>query len=146
MTTEQVLGLLRRKLDEVDLELSDWTDEELLLQLRDAAEELGVRSVAAFSTMTVITNVDDGELGFSPEPTTAEGHMLAYMAAAQLLRADYQSKVKRGAIGLSWRSGLEEASTINIEKAWKAAIADMETSLEELIIHSLGSRTGFRAQ
>lgn len=146
MTTEHVLGLLRRKLDETDLEVSDWTDEELLLQLRDAVEELGIRGIATFADMSVGTDIDADVYGFNPEPTTHEGHMLAYKAAAMLLKADYQSKVKRGALGMSWRSGLEESSTINQEKAWNGAIKDMERALEELIIHALTDNAGFRAQ
>lgn len=148
MDHTKILALLRRKISETDLETSDWTDEELLQAMGDAVEELGLRGVARFAAMTVDSDQTSGTYGITPEPTTEEGHILAYMTAAHMLSQDYSDKVKRGALAVSWRSGLEEASTISAEKAWRLVIADFADTLDQLIaIHRANAKSsGFRAQ
>lgn len=148
MDHTKILALLRRKINEADLEVSDWTDEELLLACTDAVEELGLRGVARFDALTVDSDQTSTTYGITPEPTTEEGHILGYMVAAHMLSQEYADKVKRGALAVSWRSGLEEASTISAEKAWRLVISDFAAKVDELIaIWRANNKTsGFRAQ
>lgn len=146
MTFDRVLELFRRKISETDLELSNLTDEELLEYIRDAAEELALRKVIGMDTLVVDPDQGSATYGITPEPTTEQGHMLALKATSLLLREQYIGKVNRGELGHSWKSGLEEESTIGAEKAWKEAIKYHEQSLEELLLIKRAPITGTRPQ
>lgn len=146
MTFDRVLTLFRRKISETDLEISNLTDEELLEYIRDAAEELALRKVAGMDGLTVDPDQGSSTYGITPEPTTEQGHMLALKAAILLLREVYIGKVNRGELGMSWKSGLEEESTIGSEKAWRDTVRNHEQSLEELLLIKRAPITGTRPQ
>lgn len=146
MTHEKTLKLLRMIINQTDLETSDWTDEELTAAMEFAAAELGMRRIARFSTITINSEIDSGAYGIVPELTVEEGVLLANKTAIAMLKQDYSDKLNRGAIGMSWRSGLEEASTISAEKAWQNAIVSLERNLLELIAIHLAPNAGFRSQ
>lgn len=140
MDRARLLGLLRRKIDETDLPTSDRTDEELLEYIKDAAEELGLRRVSGMTSFTIVSDAASAGYGISPNPTTEQGHMLATLAALELLRDEYRGKLNRGELGVNWKSGLESESTIAAEKAWREQFDDLESWLEHLIImHNSGS-------
>lgn len=146
MIYEEIIGLLRRKINETDLEISDLTDEELLLVLKDAAGELGARRLGVFNNdaITVITDQTDPNYGISPELSVPEGHILATKAALMILQGEYNDRISRGVLGISWRSGLEEMSTIAASGSWKIIISGLESRLEELILIHRSKTAGTR--
>jgi hypothetical protein len=143
MTTERVLALLRRKLAESNLAVSPYEDYELLSHMTDAQEELGLRKSAQGVELLVI---DPADGSITPEPTTEQGHVLALKTASNLLHQEYSGRVMRGELGVSWRSGLEEMSTISSEKAWRQAVQRLDETLEELLLIKNSPQTGTRPQ
>lgn len=146
MTSERLLKLLRRKINETDLPTSDRTDEELLDALMDAAEVLGLRMISGMSSFVVQSDATKANYGITPEPTTEQAHLLATEAALEILRNDYFGKLNRGEIGVNWKSGLEEESTIAAEKAWDKVLKDLESQLELLITFNKSGSHATRPQ
>lgn len=146
MDTTRLLGLLRRKLNETELSVSTYTDAELLEYVRDAVEVLALRKISGLSDLTVDPDPLSVSYGISPIPTTEEGHMLSLLAALEILRETYRGKLNRGEIGLNWKSGLEEESTISAEKAWRDVIRDFESQLDLLIIMNKSGSHATRPQ
>ena len=142
MDVTRVLQVTRRYLDQSDLLLSTYTDSELLEYIRDGQELMSVREFPTIAGLTV----DPTTLTITPEPSLDQGHVLALKAAVLALTDTYNGKLSRGELGLSWKSGLEEESTINSEKAWKQSISDLAKELEELIIIKRAPTTGTRPQ
>jgi len=147
MTTEGVLLVLRRLIDEVDESLSDYTDPELLAALSDARDALEVQGITGFAALAVGTDVTDDETyGIVPEPSVQQAVILAYRAAVALLRQVYNAKVRRGELGGSWTSGLEGESTINTQRAYKEAVDDLERQADGFVAILMALRTGTRPQ
>lgn len=146
MLTERVLTLLRRKLSESDLAISNLTDSEILEFMGDALEELSLRGVAGMSALAIGTQVDEPGYGIVPEPTTEQAHMLALKTSSIILRNEYMRRLLTGEIGSSWRSGLESESTINTDASFKKAIKEFEATLEELLLIKRAPTTGTRPQ
>ncbi len=146
MITPRVLRMLRRLLAESDLVLSNLTDEEMLEFVLDAEEQLTLRDIPSWQTFTIGTDNAAVGYGISPEPTTQEGHMMALQAAIMMLDGAYRGRLFKGELGVSWRSGLESASTISAEKAYREALKGLELQLERLILLARASTAGVRAQ
>lgn len=134
MTTDQWLKMLRRKLSDVDTAAQRRTDAQLLAAAADVAFELAVRQVKDFNLVTVgldktnqatygIQGADDGQMA-----------ILLYGVAHTVLSSTYRERVDRGELGISWRSGLEEESTISAEKAYKGMLDDLQASCDQLIV------------
>jgi hypothetical protein len=135
MTTQQVLALLRRKLNEVDTSTSGYTDEELLAAVSDVRDAMEAQNLVGFADLSVGYEQEVPETyGISPEPTLPQGRVLALGAAVELLTALYIDKVKRGELGGSWTSGLESESTINVQKAFADSIRDLEREFDAQIL------------
>lgn len=146
MTTEQVLAMLRRKLNEVDTSTSVLTDEELLAVVSDARDMFEVEGFTDFEAITVGYSQTEDGYGIDPEPALDLGYLLVLGAAVHILRAAYAGRVSRGEIGISWRSGLEEESTISAGQAYRNAIVDVENELEHKKMLKLASQAGVRQQ
>lgn len=146
MIIADILTLFRRKLNETLVELDDRTDEELMLALSDAALELSARKISVFQTVTIGTDSSLSGYGFVPELTIAEAFLVIYKAMSNLFTLDYNDKISRGSLGFSWKSGLEEMSTINADKSWRGIISGFNTTLEELILIYRSQAAGTRTQ
>lgn len=134
MTTDQWLKMLRRKLSDVDPAALRRTDTELLEGALDEIVELTVRAVAGFDGITV-------NFGSSLAPTygiqgasDAQMVILVYAVAYDVLSATYRMRVDRGDLGISWKSGLEEESSIQAEKAYKTMLGDIADSRDQILI------------
>jgi hypothetical protein len=134
VTTEQWLKMVRRKVADVDRAAERRTDTQLLEAAGDAALELGVRQVAGFSTIAVGTNkAQPGTYGLQGA-TDDQAMILVYAVAADVLWATYRQRVDRGELGISWRSGLEEESSIQAEKAYRGMLEGLELKRDELLV------------
>lgn len=142
MISISVLQLIRRYIGETDLVTTGFSDSELLEYVREAQELLELRGVPTIKGISV----DPTRETITPEPTAYQGHVLALKAAVLTLTDTYNGKISRGELGMSWKSGLEEESTINAQGAWNRSISDLATELEELIIIKRAPTTGTRAQ
>lgn len=133
-TTANALRLLRRKVADVDAAAQRRTDPELLDALADAAFALAARGHATFAAVTVQPNINLPGYGLAPDLVTADVAILVTRAAADLLQGLYAERLDRGELGISWRSGLEEESTIQAEKAYRGCIAALEAELDQLLL------------
>ena len=134
MTTEQWLKMLRRKLSDVDRAAERRTDAQLLEAASDEVLELTVRAVSGFETITVSTNKANLATYGILNGTDAQMVILVYAVARDVLGATYRERVDRGELGISWKSGLEEESSIQAEKAYKAMLDSLTASCDELLI------------
>lgn len=146
MTTDQWLRLLRRRIAEVDVSASDYDDAELLDEAYDARDYLELKNVPTFTDLAVDLVTTSPTYGITPDATIAQGHMMAIRAAHQILLRTYTQRLSRGEIGTSWRSGLEEESSINAEKAYRQMVDKLAAELEELIMIAKADTAGDRMQ
>lgn len=144
MTLTDILAAIRRKAGDIDPAAQRYTDTEITQLVADARRVFGVRRVSGMDTLTVTTTA--GSEGIDPEPTDSQGELLAVHAALHLLRQVYRERVATGSIGVSWRSGLEEESTISQQKAYQAELTALEHELEELLLITQVNRSGSRPQ
>lgn len=134
MTTEQWLKMLRRKLNDVDTAAQRRTDAQLLASADDLRLELAVRQVAGFDGITVGLNKQDTANYGIKNGTDPQLLILMYAVAHAVLSSTYRERVDRGELGISWRSGLEEESTISAEKAYKAMLDELQGNLDQLLL------------
>lgn len=134
MTTDQWLKMLRRKLSDVDTAAQRRSDSQLLAAAEDARLELAVRLVEGFDAITVGLNKQDTANYGIQNATDSQGVILLYSVAYDVLSSTYRERVDRGELGVSWRSGLEEESTISAEKAYKAMLDDIKAAYDQLLV------------
>lgn len=134
MTTEQWLKMLRRKLSDVDRAAERRTDVQLLEAAGDAVLEMAARAVTGFSDITVGTNKANQSTYGIQNATDPQLIILLFAVAYDVLSATYRERVDRGELGISWKSGLEEESSIQAEKAYKAILDDVSASRDQLLI------------
>lgn len=133
MTTEQWLKMLRRKMEDVDTAALRRTDTQLLENAEDLRLELASRQLLGFSGITVDSVKSSPTYGIL-NGTDDQMIILVYAVALSVLHATYRQRVDRGELGVSWQSGLESESSISAEKAYRQMLADLETTLDQLII------------
>lgn len=146
MILADVLALLRQMIDETDLATSNLTDQELITYLRGAAELLSLRMISGMSSYVFVSDSILSNYGITPELTTEHAHMLCRAAALNILRSQFRGKLNRGELGLSWKSGEEEESTISAAKEWKQVIDDFDNELTLLITFNKSGSHGLRVQ
>jgi hypothetical protein len=146
VTTDAWLKLVRRRMAEVDVATSAYTDEELLEAGSDARDWLELKLISGMDALSVDFDPDSADYGFSPEPTLEQAYMLMLRASHELLEQQYTTRLLRGEIGISWRSGLEEESSISAQKAYIQLIDDVASELTELIMIAKSLTIGFRSQ
>lgn len=138
MTTAQVLSLVRRLVDEVDQAASNLTDEELLQFVADTRDELELRLVTGFSSLVVGAELDPpsggNAYGIVPDPTLEEGYLLALGTALRLLEQAFQGRLNRGELGVAWRSGPEEESSITAAQTYRNMLAERRLRYEAQIL------------
>lgn len=124
MTTKDVVREMRRLLGEALVTLGDaspiYKDEFLLEHLDGVAEKL-----AANGVMTVRYQVDFNELdsnddpiepSITPEPDALDGLILAAHAVCEILSGDLSEKVRQGDLGVRFKSGIEDISTVEASR------------------------------
>lgn len=134
MTTEQWMKMLRRKLNDVDTAAQRRTDAQLLASADDMRLELAVRQVAGFDTITIGLNKQDTANYGIKNASDTQLVLLMYAVAHSVLSSTYRERVDRGELGISWRSGLEEESSISAEKAYKAMLDELQANLDQLLL------------
>jgi hypothetical protein len=134
VTTDQWMKMLRRKLSDVDTAAQRRTDAQLLAAADDARLELAVRAVAGFGEVTVGFNKQDPATYGIQNADDAQMLLLLYSVAHEVLSATYRERVDRGELGISWRSGLEEESTISAERAYRGMLEAVEGQYDQLML------------
>jgi hypothetical protein len=140
MDSATYLAMLRRRLKDVSPAAERFTDDELWEQTQDMVLELTVRPPHGFVGYTVTLS------GFTPYPTDEDGLLILTKVQYTLLRDIYRDKINRGELGGSWKSGLEEESTIDSRKAFADVLVELEKTLDELIILRSKLLSGSRVQ
>lgn len=144
MITTKFIALLRRRISDVDVTMTN-TDTDLMTAAEDARSLMSVKGVLGMDGYTVETDEDAVGFGFVPDLTEIDAHTVAYLAAYDLLTQRYRELVDSGALGIVWKSGLEEENTVQADKAYQTAIAVLKNEYEALILIRNRGVTGSRA-
>lgn len=139
MTLDQVLDLARSLAGDVDPLAYRYPRDRLLRVLEQQLVLLVVRQVAALEQLTLDLTANAETI--TPAPTNEQGAILAHAVAVAILQETYRGRVDRGEIGVVWRSGLEEESTVSQERAYQLQIQELAGDLEELKL--ISRRTTF---
>lgn len=142
MDAAAILAVVRRRLAQADLATSDFTDSELMEYVQESADILSLRPIPGMGDLVI----DTVAITISPEPTKEQGYMLALMTVSRVLEDEYDGKLFRGELAVSWQSGLESETTISAEKAWAQALADLEVELDRMILVKMAPIAGARMQ
>jgi hypothetical protein len=134
VTTDQWLKMLRRKLSDVDTAAQRRTDLQLLSSAEDARVELAVRLVQGFDTVAIGLNRQDISTYGIQNASDSQMVILIYAVAHEVLSSTYRERVDRGELGVSWRSGLEEESSISAERAYKAMLEELKSDYNQLLV------------
>lgn len=131
----EILSVARAQLGAIDAEAADvLSDEVMLAALRQALQYYQVQLVVAFDAYTVDTNAFDADSALTPEPNTTLGTILAYTVAANLGQQQYQGRLRRGEFGISWRSGLEEESSVTAAATYAGLVNTLRRQVTELLL------------
>jgi hypothetical protein len=128
-----MLALLRRKIADTDVTAS-YSDEQLWTSVDDARVFLAVKQVKAMTNYVVELDPNLVGFGITPAPDDDHAYIIVLQATYDILRQRYHDLVDSGAIGVAWRSGLEEESSIQAEKAFKDVLTELRRELDALII------------
>ena len=133
MTSDKMLALLRRKIADTDVTAS-YTDEQLWNAVEDARMYLVVKKVAGMVGYTIVTDPNTAGFGIAPAPENDHAYIMVLQTTWDLLRQRYHDLLDSGSIGVSWRSGLEEESSIAAEKAFKGELSALQREIDKLIL------------
>ena len=132
---DPMVALTRRLIDDTDPTAQfSMTDAEIILTLNDALNDLTARLVGNFPLIIFDTVPDSPTFGVTPQPTVQETLILCTKAALVILRDAYAGRLKRGELGVSWRSGPEEESSIAAARSYNQLIDEQQTDLVELML------------
>lgn len=134
MTTDQWIKMLRRKLSDVDTAAQRRTDAQLLAVAEDMRFELAVRAVKDFDLVTIGLDKTTPTTYGIQGATDAQFAILLYGTTYSVLTSTYRERVDRGELGISWKSGLEEESSIRAQGAYKEMIEEVQTAYDQLLI------------
>lgn len=145
-TLTDLLEWARQKAGDIDPLAVRYSDLAYLQTLRLLLRELAARKQLNFSDLTL--ELTEGSESLTPEPTDLELSILATRLAHGILTQEYRRRVSAGEIGISWKSGLEEESTIQAVKAYQSFLDVMAQQAEELLAIGIAEAGtgGFRAQ
>lgn len=129
MNTSDILAVVRQKIgqavDEIDCNSPTYPDSFLLSYVNTTnliLTSLGVQTNVVVSGTTIV-----------PDATVQIGLLLAFGAAASLIKSDLLKRLRNGELGLSFSSGATSIST-NIASGQLKAIADeIKDSFEVLL-------------
>jgi hypothetical protein len=134
MTGAQWLNMLRRKLSDVDQSAQRRTNAALLNAAEDVRFELAVREVPGFSEVVIGLDPTDTDTYGVNNATDAQLALIMYGTAHTVLSSTYRERIDRGELGVSWRSGLEEESTISAQRAYSGMLDDISNTFEQLLL------------
>lgn len=140
MTNATLLAMLRRRLRDVDQTAELYDDDTLWGYVGDVVTTIQSRKVAGASVITAT------DTGLAADVEDSLGLLIVLCSAALLLDDLYTDKVQRGEFGVSWKSGLEQESTIDARKAFADAVAGLRREADELTLIRASTTSGFRAQ
>lgn len=146
LSNAEVTRMLREKITEVDPEAARYEGEDLLLALSDALYHLQAKGVKNMSGYTVNTDPDFSPLGITPEPESSDALVILLHAAVDILSNEYRGRLKRGEMGISWKSGLEEESSITAAKEYRGMVDELRQELTTLILVQGVDKAGSRVQ
>jgi len=78
----------------------------------------------------------------SPEPTTMDGLLLASWSVWSYLSGDLNKKIRNGELGIRFRSGLDELSTVEAARKIETAAEKAERNFRNLVNMKVADRTG----
>lgn len=142
MDASAVLRKMRRMLGEVAYTIGDevmpvFTDEYLLEYVQDAAEYLEIANIG-----DRVYSIDLFPPTITPEPSTADGSLLATWAAAKLLSGDLSKKIRDGDLGIRFRTGLNEISTVEASRRVNDQAKELFQEFDRLVTLKLAKRAG----
>ncbi len=146
LSNTDVIRILREKITEVDEATSLYEGEDLVTALGDALMILKAKGVMNMLNYTVNTDPEVDPLGITPEPEEGDALLIIYRAAIDILTNEYRGRVKRGEMGIAWKSGLEEESSISAAKEYRSLIDKLENELTHLMLIQSQIRHGVRIQ
>lgn len=135
MTTDQVLDAIRQEIAEEEANTT-WDNDELLEWVETSRRKLSTRGVATMASYTVVAVQGNVAYGISPDMTEVDGQLVVLHTALQILDYIYRDRLKRGALAVTWSSGLESESTISADASWKRMLSNRQQEFDaQLIIH-----------
>ena len=132
MTFEELVAAIRTEAGDRDSAAYRYTTNEIALTLRDVRRSLGVMGVASLDDLSV--DVTEEAEAITPEPTDIQGDILAKATALKILEQTFRRRVDDGSLGVTWRSGLEQESTVSQEKAYRSMLSGLRSDLDSVIL------------
>ena len=142
MNTASYLKYLRRRLRDVDDTAPLYADAILLEYTQDALLILTARKITGLDGYIVDTQAET----ITPDFVDNDAILVSARTAGLLLKDLYTEKVRSGELGVSWQSGIEHESTIDMRKAFAQGVAALEDEVQELILLRASTTSGFRSQ
>ncbi len=141
-----VLTLAKQFAGDVDSLAARYSDYAYLLRMKTELLVLSTRTSLGFEEL--VLDLTEEQESLTPTPENSLLLILAYKTAYGILQQEYARRVSAGEIGISWKSGLEEESSIQASKAYQQMMDDVRRAADDLIaIVAAGAFTGgFRAQ
>ena len=137
MTGIGILNEIRRRLHGVD-EILDSTgqihSDEFWFEYIDSA----VNYLTATDIVTVQYLVAGTSI--SPEPSTIDGLLIATWSVWQYLSGDLNKKLKDGSLGIRFKSGLDEFSTVEAARKIETVITQSEKAFRHLVVMKLADK------
>lgn len=138
MTIEGILKEIRRRLGDVDGLL-----DELTLDYSDDHIFEYIASAIDFLTVTMPTDqfvYSFSGSSISPEAETVDGLLIASLAAKMIIKNDVLAKIKNGELGIRFKSGLDEISTIEAGKLIRESVSSIDDDYRMLVMAKLSGR------
>ena len=126
------IGDLHEVLDAANV---DYSTEYLFKLITSALNSLVVTSVIEDDTYTI------SGVTITPNPSTIDGLLLATKTVVLLLGGDLSASVRSGELGIRFRSGVDEISTIEAAKRIDSTYTRADAEFRGYIIAKIGSKT-----
>jgi hypothetical protein len=137
--------MLRRRLRDVDQTAPLYEDGTLWEYVGDRLTYFQVRKVAGTAGLSVTTAGTSAGVDQAPVED-ALGVLVVVATAAVLLRDLYTDKVQRGEFGVTWKSGLEQESTVDARKAYEGALDALDREVQQLTLIRASTTSATRVQ
>lgn len=140
MNSEGILREVRRRISDVDGVLDeltlDYSDDYIFEYISSAIDYLEV-------TLITTTTYTLSGTAISPEPSKIDGLLIAALSAKMIVLGDTLTRLKSGELGVRFRSGQDEISTIEAGRLLEASGQRIEKDYRNLVMAKLaGSSVG----